>query len=427
PGITWVDLVFPFFLFSMGAAIPLALSRRIDNGEPYWKIIGHIFWRGAVLAALAIYLGNSSPWAMADQPGLTLWLRSLLGFCCWLLFLVRFDSLRLPIWFTSRKWVKYLLRIVGLVGLILLMATVTFKDGSGFSKERDDIIIRILAFGYTAGSLFWLITRNSLWARCAILVGIFALRLHHSANGLIISTIDHWIKPIHWLFGATWIQVVSVILFGSIIGDMLLKFSKQKDIVLVDLGISRLPAVTALGTLFAIVVGGVIYLYTRWVLTGLLFTASCCLLVYCLFKKTETGVGTFLKTILNWGIFFLIIGYIIEPYEGGIKKDPATPAYYFVSSGMAIALLIAFFMIIDVYRKGWTVGFLRVVGSNPLLAYIMGGGFVYPLLHITHLINPIDAVVANNVVLGTIWAFLLTFLVCLSVYLFTRAKVFVRV
>ena len=28
PGITWVDLVFPFFLFSMGAAFPLALRRR---------------------------------------------------------------------------------------------------------------------------------------------------------------------------------------------------------------------------------------------------------------------------------------------------------------------------------------------------------------------------------------------------------------
>lgn len=26
PGITWVDLVFPFFLFSMGAAMPLALK-----------------------------------------------------------------------------------------------------------------------------------------------------------------------------------------------------------------------------------------------------------------------------------------------------------------------------------------------------------------------------------------------------------------
>ena len=31
PGLTWVDLVFPIFLFCMGAAIPIALSRRIEK------------------------------------------------------------------------------------------------------------------------------------------------------------------------------------------------------------------------------------------------------------------------------------------------------------------------------------------------------------------------------------------------------------
>ena len=33
-GITWVDLVFPFFLFSMGAAFPLSLGRRLNRGDP---------------------------------------------------------------------------------------------------------------------------------------------------------------------------------------------------------------------------------------------------------------------------------------------------------------------------------------------------------------------------------------------------------
>lgn len=32
PGITWVDLVFPFFLFSMGAAFPFSLGRKLDRG-----------------------------------------------------------------------------------------------------------------------------------------------------------------------------------------------------------------------------------------------------------------------------------------------------------------------------------------------------------------------------------------------------------
>jgi predicted acyltransferase len=34
PGITWVDLVFPFFLFSMGVAIPLALRNGKEKLMP---------------------------------------------------------------------------------------------------------------------------------------------------------------------------------------------------------------------------------------------------------------------------------------------------------------------------------------------------------------------------------------------------------
>jgi predicted acyltransferase len=39
-GITWVDLVFPFFLFSMGAAIPLALGKW----EGKEKATAHVWW-----------------------------------------------------------------------------------------------------------------------------------------------------------------------------------------------------------------------------------------------------------------------------------------------------------------------------------------------------------------------------------------------
>ncbi|MFN7198991.1 MAG: DUF5009 domain-containing protein, partial [Bacteroidota bacterium] len=32
PGITWVDLVFPLFLFCMGAAMPLSIKVQLDKG-----------------------------------------------------------------------------------------------------------------------------------------------------------------------------------------------------------------------------------------------------------------------------------------------------------------------------------------------------------------------------------------------------------
>ena len=33
PGLTWVDLVFPFFLFAMGAAFPFSVGKRLERGE----------------------------------------------------------------------------------------------------------------------------------------------------------------------------------------------------------------------------------------------------------------------------------------------------------------------------------------------------------------------------------------------------------
>ena len=33
PGITWVDLVFPFFIFCMGAAIPIAMKKFVTNND----------------------------------------------------------------------------------------------------------------------------------------------------------------------------------------------------------------------------------------------------------------------------------------------------------------------------------------------------------------------------------------------------------
>ncbi|MDI6782693.1 MAG: DUF5009 domain-containing protein [bacterium] len=431
PGITWVDLVFPFFMFSMGAAIPLALTRRLEKGEPFWRIIGHILWRGLVLARSLVIPAKAGIQFLlicADSPSSAVWFRSLLGFCCWVLFLVRLDALNLPIDFKSRPWLRYLLRAIGVSGLILLMYTLQWKDGSGFALNRNDIIILLLAFAYTAGSLLWLISRNNLMFRLAIIAGIFAFRLHNTAGGVLISTLDNWLDPVSWLFSPGWIQLTLVTLPGTIIGEILLNWSKRAEPESNNhLGLSGLTISAILISLVAIVVGGLIYLYTRWVYTGFFFTVCLSLLVYMLLRKSKTPVANLLQTIFNWGFFLLIIGYILEPYEGGIKKNPTTPAYYFVSMGMGIAVLIVFYIIIDIYQKGWTVGFLRVVGSNPMLAYIMGSGFVYPLLHITHLIDPIDKLVANNVPFGTIWAVLLTCIVCAVVYLFSRLKIFVRI
>jgi predicted acyltransferase len=60
-GITPTDYIFPFFLFIVGVAIPIALGRRIEEGitrEVYWKIFSRaalIFFIGLFMAAFPLF------------------------------------------------------------------------------------------------------------------------------------------------------------------------------------------------------------------------------------------------------------------------------------------------------------------------------------------------------------------------------------
>ena len=64
PGISWVDLVFPFFLFAMGAAFPLALSRRMESKASTWKLFLFVAERGFLLAFFSLFVMAIRPYTM---------------------------------------------------------------------------------------------------------------------------------------------------------------------------------------------------------------------------------------------------------------------------------------------------------------------------------------------------------------------------
>ena len=68
PGITWVDLVFPFFLFTMGAAFPLAMRKRLENGVSKWEVAGSLFKRWLTLTIFALLLGNAYSTWQSTRP-----------------------------------------------------------------------------------------------------------------------------------------------------------------------------------------------------------------------------------------------------------------------------------------------------------------------------------------------------------------------
>jgi hypothetical protein len=60
-GMTFVDLVFPAFLFIVGMSIPLALGRRMERGEPVAATLGHVLFRTVSLMAIGILMVHETP------------------------------------------------------------------------------------------------------------------------------------------------------------------------------------------------------------------------------------------------------------------------------------------------------------------------------------------------------------------------------
>lgn len=57
-GMTYVDMVFPAFLFIVGMSIPLAIERRLEKNSSQPRLWRHILLRFAALAVLGIFLAN---------------------------------------------------------------------------------------------------------------------------------------------------------------------------------------------------------------------------------------------------------------------------------------------------------------------------------------------------------------------------------
>ena len=58
-GMTFVDVVFPAFLFIVGISIPFAIGRRLERGERPAKVWGHILARTFGLLVIGFFMVNS--------------------------------------------------------------------------------------------------------------------------------------------------------------------------------------------------------------------------------------------------------------------------------------------------------------------------------------------------------------------------------
>jgi predicted acyltransferase len=68
---------------------------------------------------------------------------------------------------------------------------------------------------------------------------------------------------------------------------------------------------------------------------------------------------------------WLLLGLVLEPFEGGIRKEPETLTYFFTVTGTTSMLLAGMTALTDALRRPRAVSVLIDVGHNPLLMYVM--------------------------------------------------------
>ncbi len=117
-GCTPTDLIFPFFLFIVGAAMAYALPRHLDAGRPGRAFWGRVLRRTALLIGLGLLLNAFSPvWRGLASGNLTLLIEEL-------------STVRLP----------GVLQRIGLVYLIACILIVFLRPGSLFAAGLGILI-----------------------------------------------------------------------------------------------------------------------------------------------------------------------------------------------------------------------------------------------------------------------------------------------
>ncbi len=417
PGISWVDLVFPFFLFAMGAAFPFALSKKLDAGIKKWKISLGILQRGLLLALFAIIIQHLRPTVINSNPDLQTNLMAIFGFI--LLFLI---YTRYP-----KKISKKLVLVIKGTGVVLLtgfLLMIRYPDGSGFSVDRSDIIILVLSNVAVTGSLIWLFTRNNLLARLSFLGLLIAIRLSAPIEGNWIN----WLwnnSPLPWLFKLYYLQYLFIVIPGTIIGDIILAWMNDKNENKIEASwrTSKLWII-ALSLILALLVI-MSSLYSRDVLLITIAAFIFCAVIYYYLSNAKTTDEITIKKLFSWSCYWLVLGLFFESYEGGIQKGRPTLSFYFVTTGLAIFLLISFFVLIQSLKKERYLKLLIDNGQNPMLAYAGGTNLLNPLISIL-LIDNLLSFLTTTPWLGVIKGIVTTIMLAYIVKIFTKSNIFWR-
>ena len=368
-GIGWVDLVFPVFIFCMGAAIPLSGQKKLKRQSAHEYLRGCfgrfiMLWLFSYLYVLTNFTTEAGIWPQ---------IFTILGFgaIALLYTVVRGKVFRLGTSQLGTLW----LRVLGVVLLVAVIAVGHFCFNEVVSVHRRGIIIFLLAFLYLFGSAIWYFTRNRVGLRWLIFSLLLIFAYITKELGWPATTYAN--PNIRWWFNMEYFYFLLILLPATFVGELLVGEP---------------------------LVGGMplrksVPCAARWLFPALLvFVAWQCYALY---------MNVFALNLVVSALFVLLAGFVVRrwfvqwrriwriaaalhllglvfiPIEGSISKVPCTISYCLVTFAVAVYLLMFSDYLCSRVAGTFIVRVFSGAGRNPLMSYIAFDNLVVPLMKAT--------------------------------------------
>lgn len=358
-GLTWRDLAYPVFLFTMAAAIPISFGLRVARGAGLGELARASARRWFLLFCFALIVAHSSGYWIGEYSRLSQAL-SLVGFGLLCLIFTRRPERLDPRVFRA-------LRVLGWIGALAFLAFTPALYGKTFAFERRDEILAELAFCSFVSIWLWYATRSDPALRAGVLALVVALALGATADGWVADL--WWSSPVPALVEFSNLELLCVLIPGLFAGDLL--FAWMHGEASPDASGWSAPRTAALALCCALASPVlVIGLYARETLATALAIFALASAVLALVRAPQSQDERLLRDLCRLGALLLAAGMLLEPFQGGIKKVPGTLSYWFALAGNSAWLLAALVACVERLGLRRPLSWLVAVGQNPLVAYV---------------------------------------------------------
>lgn len=149
---SFVDVVFPAFLFIVGMSIPFAINSRLAKGDSLIQLQKHILFRTLGLLVLGFFMVNAEDGYDQNAMGMSINLWALLFFAAVILIW--------KVYHTSNKVLVIILRAIGFVILVALAIVYKGEDGQHITPQWWGIL-GLIGWAYLYSCILYQLLRGN--------------------------------------------------------------------------------------------------------------------------------------------------------------------------------------------------------------------------------------------------------------------------